>query len=63
VADGKQLSAKSQQKVSDWSHAKLRQYIPYQAEAAGIAVELADEQQPSQTCRNCAARHKPRGRL
>ena len=34
-----------------------------QAEAAGTAVELVDEQHTSQTCRGCAARHQPRGRL
>ena len=63
VADGKQLNAKSQQKVSNWGHGKLRQYITYKAEAAGIAVELVDEHHTSQTCPNCGARHKPRGRL
>jgi len=47
--------------VSNWSLAKLRQYIPYQAKAASIAVKLVDEQHTSQTCRNCAARHNPQG--
>ena len=63
VADGKRLNAKSQQKVSNWGHGKLCQYITYKAEAAGIAVELVDEHHTSQTCPKCGARHKPRGRL
>ena len=62
VADGKRLNAKSQQKVSNWSHGKLRQYITYKAEAAGIQVELVNEAHTTQTCPACGERHKPKGR-
>ena len=66
VADGKRLGAKSQQKVGLWSHGKLREYIAYKAEGAGLAVpEPIDEAYSSQTCPNpaCGHRHKPRGRV
>jgi putative transposase len=63
VADGKRLNTKSQQKVSNWSHGKLRQYVTYKAEAAGIRVELVDEKYTTQTCPNCRERYKPQGRL
>jgi hypothetical protein len=33
VVDGKNLNRKSQQKVSNWSHGMIRQYIAYKAEA------------------------------
>jgi putative transposase len=38
VADGKRMAAKSQQKISLWSHGKTRQYITYKAKALGIQV-------------------------
>jgi len=63
VADGKRLSRKSQQKVGNWSHGKLRGYIEYKAEAAGIETELVDESYTSQTCPSCGQRHKPQGRV
>ena len=62
VADGKRLNRKSQQKISNWSHGKLRSYIEYKAQAAGIAVELINEAYTSQTCPQCGHRHKPTGR-
>ena len=36
VANGKRLNRKSQQKVSNWSYGKIRQYIAYKAAAEGI---------------------------
>jgi putative transposase len=63
VADGKRLNTKSQQKVSSWGHGKMRQYITYKAEGAGITVELVDEAYSSQTCPMCGQRHKPAGRV
>jgi len=62
VADGKRLNAKSQQKISNWSHGQVRAYLRYKAAAAGIPVELIDEAYTSQTCPNCGERHKPKGR-
>jgi putative transposase len=64
VADGKRLNTKSQQKISNWSHGKLRRFIGYKAEAAGITVEdKVDEAYTSQTCAGCGNRHKPKGRV
>lgn len=63
VADGKRLTTKSQQKVSNWSHGQLRQQIEYKAAAYGITVELVNEAYSSQTCPQCGERHKPKGRL
>lgn len=63
VADGKRLNTQSQQKIGNWSHGKLRSYIEYKAEAAGIATELVDEHHTSQTCPQCGQRHKPQGRV
>ena len=62
IGDGKRLHRKSQQKVSQWTHGKLRQYLTYKAEAAGIAVVLQAEHYTSQTCPACRQRYKPRGR-
>ena len=63
VADGKHLQAKSQQKISLWSHGRQRQYITYKASSVGIAVLLIDESYSSQTCPRCMQRHKPKGRI
>lgn len=64
VADGKRLNRKSQQKVSNWSHGKVRCYIGYKAAGAGIVViDDVDEAYTSQTCPACGERNKPRGRL
>src|SRR5262249_45823724 len=35
VADGKQMTAKSQQKISLWSHGNTRQHLTYKAQAKG----------------------------
>src|SRR5262249_10308264 len=65
VADSKRLNRQSQQKLSTWTHGRLRQAISYKAEAEGMAVVLVAEHQSSQTCPNptCRHRHKPRGRV
>lgn len=64
VADGKRLNRKSQQKVSNWSHGKVRRYIGYKAEEAGIVVvDDVSERYTSQTCPECGERNKPRGRV
>ncbi len=59
----KRLNRKTRQKVSQWSHGKVRGYIEYKAEAEGIETTLQDERYTSQTCPNCGARHKPQGRV
>ena len=43
VADGVNLGHRTNQKVSGWSHGRLRQYITYKAEHVGIEVVLQDE--------------------
>lgn len=64
VADGKRLNRKSQQKVSNWSHGKIRKYIAYKAEAQGICVhDDIDKSYTSQTCVYCGMRRKPKGRI
>ncbi|MCG8347044.1 MAG: transposase, partial [Chloroflexales bacterium] len=62
VAAMGKLGKKSNQKVSNWSHGTLRQYITYKAEATGITTELVNERYTSQTCPQCRGRHKSRGR-
>ncbi len=63
VADGKRMAAKSQQKISTWSHGKTRQYLTYKAQAAGIEVALVDEHHTSKTCPRCGRQYKPAGRV
>jgi putative transposase len=59
----KRLNAKTRQKVSSWSHGKMRQYIGYKAAAVGIEVnDKISEKYTSQTCPQCGTRKKPRGR-
>ncbi len=65
VADKVDKGAKTNQKISNWSHGKLRAMITYKAQAAGITVALVDEHYTTQTCPNpaCMHRSKPRGRI
>jgi putative transposase len=63
VADGKRLSAKTQQKVALWSHGKVREYVTYKAKAEGIAIDLIDEHDTSKTCPYCGRQYKPHGRV
>ncbi len=64
IADGKRLNAKSQQKISNWSHGKIRCYIGYKAEAVGITVvDDVNEAYTSQTCPSCQHKYKPKGRV
>jgi putative transposase len=62
VANGKRLNGKSQQKVSQWTHGKVRAYFTYKVGEYGIAVELQDEAFTTRTCPRCKHEHKPRGR-
>jgi putative transposase len=62
VADGVNCGKVQNQRMSQWDHGKIRQYIGYKAEAEGIGVELEDEAYTSQTCPCCSHRHKPKGR-
>lgn len=62
IGDGVALGKKTNQKISGWNHGQIRKFVEYKAEAEGIAVTLQDERYTSQTCPNCGARHKPKGR-
>ena len=62
VADGVDCGPVHNQRMSQWDHGKIRQYIAYKAEADGIAVKLEEESYTSQTCPHCGQRHKPKGR-
>ena len=62
AADGVALGHITNQKISNWTHGRLRQYLGYKAQAAGITVVLVDEAYTTQECPNCHKRHKPRGR-
>jgi putative transposase len=62
VADGVSLSKQTNQKIANWSHGKVRQYVEYKASAEGMKVVLVGEAYSSQTCPHCGQRHKPRGR-
>ncbi len=62
-ADGVSYTAKSNQKISQWNHGKIRSFVGYKADAKGIRVVLTSERHTTQTCPNCSARHKPGGRV
>jgi putative transposase len=62
VADEVDCGKVQNQKTSQWTHGKIRQYVEYKAQAEGIKVELEDEAYTTQTCPNCSHRHKPGGR-
>ena len=62
ISNGVNLGKQTNQKVSNWSHGKVRQYVEYKAEAEGIKVETISEAYSSQTCPFCGHRHKPQGR-
>lgn len=64
IADGKRLNKISQQKIANWSHGTMRQYIGYKAAEVGITVvDDVPEKYTSQTCPHCKKRHKPKGRM
>lgn len=64
IANGKRLNKKSQQKISNWSHGRMRIFIGYKADGVGIhVVDDVNEAYTSQTCAGCGNRHKPKGRV
>ena len=62
ISDGVNCGKKHNQRMSLWNHGKTRNYVNYKSEAEGIKVELQNESYTSQTCPNCGARHKCKGR-
>lgn len=63
ISHDKKLNRKSQQKISGWSHGRMRSYISYKAEALGIKIASpVDEKHTSKTCPKCGQINKPKGR-
>jgi putative transposase len=63
AADQVDVGQVNNQKISNWAHGRMRQYLTYKAEAEGNQVVLVDEAYTTQECPNCHGRHKPRGRV
>jgi putative transposase len=63
IADGTNRGHIQNQRLSTWWHGKLRQYLQYKAEGAGMRVILVNEAYSSQTCPSCGHRSKPQGRV
>jgi putative transposase len=62
IADGVDCGKAHNQRLSQWAHGKVRQYVEYKAEVEGFPVVLQDEHYTSKTCPSCGQKHKPRGR-
>lgn len=62
TAQEKRLNRQARQKIANWPHGQLRQYVFYKAAARGIEVEILNEAYTSKTCPQCGQRNKPRGR-
>lgn len=62
ISDGKRLRKEQQQKIANWQHGVLRNFITYKAGDYSIEVTHISEKYTSQTCPNCGARHKPSNR-
>ena len=54
---------KSNQKLHQWSHGKMRFYTTYKSQRVGMEVKLQEERYTSQECPQCRHRHKPKGRV
>jgi putative transposase len=63
IADGKRLHTKSQQKISQWAHGRVRYYYTYKVATYGIVVDLENERGTTKTCPSCKHTYKPRGRV
>ena len=55
-------SKKLNQKIHQWSYARLQSMICYKAELAGLHVKFVSEKYTSQTCPQCGNRNKPTNR-
>ena len=62
AADKVALGNVTNQKLSGWSHGKIRNYTEYKGIEEGIASKLQQEAYTTQHCPCCGHRHKPRGR-
>jgi putative transposase len=59
----KRLGRKAGQKIANWPHGQLRQYITYKLAEHGIATDMQDEAYTSKTCAVCSSRNTPKGRV
>ena len=62
IRDNIKYSKKSNQKLHQWTFARIAQKITYKAELAGIKVISTSEAYTSQTCPQCGHRKKPNKR-
>jgi putative transposase len=60
---GKRLNRKARQKVSQMETGRIKQYLRYKAEEAGIRTCLVDERGTSRDCPVCGSQNRVRGRL
>jgi len=56
------LNRENRQKIANWPHGQLRQYVTYKAAAVSVAVEIINEAYTSKTCPKCSHLNKPNGR-
>lgn len=59
IRENMKFSKKSNQKVHQWTFARITHMITYKAEKAGIHVKSVSEAYTSQTCPKCSNRKKP----
>jgi putative transposase len=62
IAQGKRLSRKQQQKISQWEFDQQQQYLSYKLQARSGMLVTVCERGTSSTCPACGERVKPRGR-
>ena len=58
----KTKTKKVNQKLSQWSFGKTREYLAYKLKAEGIQLKRVDESYSSQTCPSCGIRRKVKSR-
>jgi len=63
IADKIALSKSSNQKISQWPHGIIQNYVTYKAAMKGIEVKIIDESYTSQSCPCCGNLKKPKGRM
>lgn len=59
---GKTLGKKNNQKLSNWSIGKLRDYLKYKSKVKGITIAKVDESYTSQECPSCNRHTKSKNR-
>jgi putative transposase len=65
IQDDVDLGAKTNQKISQWTHGRFVKYLGYKAREYGMRVEQIPEDYSTRTCSFCGevAKHAPRGRV